>query len=129
MSSNPKLALLIGKESNEQYSIDTFAFAIGRGAGNNIVISRDALVSRQHAVLLHISGKMYLQDIGSRNGTMLNSKRLQTFHMMQLRTGDEICIGVTKFLVTYLSNECQRKSQVDTVPLNAGSCPELTAAH
>jgi|694.fasta_scaffold86863_2 pSer/pThr/pTyr-binding forkhead associated (FHA) protein len=119
MSSNPKLALLISKESNEQYSIDTFAFAIGRGAGNNIVISRDALVSRQHAVLLHINGKMYLQDIGSRNGTMINGKRIQSFHMMQLRTGDEICIGMTKFLVTDLSNECQSKIQADTVPLQA----------
>lgn len=132
MNSNLKLALLIMKESKQQYCINAFTFAIGRGAGNNILIARDALVSRQHAVFLHINGKNYLQDIGSRNGTLLNGKKIQCFLMIELHSGDEICIGATRFSFTDLSKEyysSNNRNVPDTFPLDTVSKPELVVLH
>ena len=67
---------------------------IGRAATNDIVIY-DNLVSKTHAYLyLHPSSKgCYLVDCGSKNGTLLNGKVLQSFEQYKVVDCDEICFG------------------------------------
>ena len=69
--------------------------AIGRVAGNEIVIDGDR-VSRRHAVIhRREAGEYWLMDLGSRNGTFLNRRRL--LQPAKLSDGDEIEIGGRSF--------------------------------
>lgn len=86
-------------------------------------------MSRHHAVLLYVNGKLYVQDLGSRNGTMLNGVLLQPLQMTQLHIGEEVCFGITKFLITDLRSGSPSAPQVDTIPLNTLLKAELVAAY
>lgn len=52
--------------------------AIGRNADNDVVFD-DGLVSRLHARLEAVQGKVLLVDQGSANGTFVNGQRIQTY--------------------------------------------------
>lgn len=65
--------------------------ALGRAVGNDVVLVDDR-VSRRHATI-HAQGEreFWLVDLGSRNGTYLNSRRVS--QPTRLRDGDRVQIG------------------------------------
>ncbi len=67
---------------------------IGRSASSNIVLDNDN-VSRAHARLTRIDDEYTLEDLGSRNGILLNGLQV---HSAVLRDGDEVSIGDFAFL-------------------------------
>jgi hypothetical protein len=71
--------------------------AVGREAGNDVVLEADDQVSRLHAVLERIGPGWSITDLGSRNGTRVNG--VQITGPRALQHGDELLIGGT--LVTY----------------------------
>jgi len=72
------------------------SLSIGRHAACQVVIADDR-VSRHHA-LIHAQskGELLLVDLGSRNGTYLNDRRVQ--HPIRLRNGDRLLIGGALFI-------------------------------
>ena len=64
---------------------------VGREASNEIVISSDQ-ASRRHARIVSAAGGHLLQDLGSTNGTFVNSKQVKE---QRLRHGDVIRIAST----------------------------------
>jgi hypothetical protein len=68
---------------------------VGRVAGCDIVIN-DAKASRRHARFVVESGVVEIEDLGSSNGTLLNSKPVTR---RLLRDGDQVQIGKT--IITY----------------------------
>jgi sigma-B regulation protein RsbU (phosphoserine phosphatase) len=56
----------------------------------------DPLVSRQHASLVRRGNDVWVEDLGSTNGTLINGERLA--EMRRLRGGDELCLGVTRMI-------------------------------
>ncbi|HXG67265.1 MAG TPA: DUF3616 domain-containing protein [Blastocatellia bacterium] len=66
---------------------------MGKGPRNDIVIS-DPAVSSTHAVIRFENGAYTVADIGSRNGTYVNSERISGPH--KLKHGDVIGIGLSK---------------------------------
>ena len=69
---------------------------IGRGDQNTIVLADD-LASRQHAMIQQSeAGEYQLIDLGSRNGTQVNSRRVTT--PLILQSGDRITIGRHEFV-------------------------------
>jgi pSer/pThr/pTyr-binding forkhead associated (FHA) protein len=66
---------------------------IGKGPRNDIVIA-DPAVSTSHAVIRVENGGYTITDIGSRNGTSVNGKRI--IATQSLNHGDVIGMGVTK---------------------------------
>ena len=56
-------------------------------------------VSRKHCRLLWQEGQVYLSDLNSTNGTLLNGKRLEPGRMTLLQAGDEVSIGRCRFKV------------------------------
>ena len=64
--------------------------AIGRAAGNSIVLA-DTAVSAQHARLLWEQKQWSISDVGSTNGTLVNGKLVTS--PTPLRIGDSIGIG------------------------------------
>jgi pSer/pThr/pTyr-binding forkhead associated (FHA) protein len=71
---------------------------IGKGPRNDIVIA-DPAVSTSHAVLRAENGGYTITDIGSRNGTSVNGKRITSTE--KLNHGDVIGMGVTKLTFRY----------------------------
>jgi len=63
---------------------------IGRDVTNEVVIG-DAEVSRQHARVTRTPGGYVLEDLGSTNGTFVNSERLMAPRV--LKPGDMIAFG------------------------------------
>jgi adenylate cyclase len=69
---------------------------IGRGNGNTVVLD-DTQVSRAHAMIQwDPSGCYYLSDLGSRNGTLVNGRRVSAPVILQ--PGDRITIGHHEFV-------------------------------
>ena len=58
-------------------------------------------VSRRHALILHKDDRLYLQDLGSRNGTYLNRARLKPEEPEQLFPGDEIRLGKMALRISF----------------------------
>ncbi len=67
---------------------------IGRSSEADVALS-DPEVSRRHAALQAASGILYLTDLGSRNGTFLNGKRLAG-EGIEVKVGDRIDVGNTR---------------------------------
>jgi hypothetical protein len=59
-----------------------------------IPLDFDDAVSSRHAILtLHPDGSVGLRDIGSANGTMVNSQDIATMADIPIKSGDEITLG------------------------------------
>jgi adenylate cyclase len=64
-------------------------FIVGRSVKAQIQIDGD-LVSRQHARFYEEDGRWYVQDLQSRNGTLVNGQRITT---AVLKSGDVVMVG------------------------------------
>ncbi|MEX2254605.1 MAG: FHA domain-containing protein [Acidimicrobiia bacterium] len=66
---------------------------VGRGGGCGIVITADQFVSTVHARVFRRGDDMYVEDLGSRNGTFVNGERVTA--TTQIRRGDRVQFGQT----------------------------------
>jgi len=73
---------------------------IGRDAENDIVLPEPEC-SRRHCELIFQSGRWFIRDCDSRNGTFINDKQITGEHMLQ--PGDVIRIALVKINFTILS--------------------------
>ncbi len=81
-----------GVEQHLQMVGDELRF--GRGLDNDVVL--DSLsVSREHARLLRADG-LFIEDLGSRNGTFVNGQRVQRARVVP---GDRIRLGATELRI------------------------------
>jgi len=69
---------------------------IGRGKGNDIVISKET-VSSFHATIEFKDGYFYLEDLRSTNGTRLNNDKLRHNDPVRLKSGDRIDFSIHEF--------------------------------
>ncbi len=65
-------------------------FAVGRSAACQLSLD-DPLVSRRHAVLIVAGGSVTLDDLGSRNGVLVNGHKISG--RVRVSSGDKLLIG------------------------------------
>jgi hypothetical protein len=70
----------------------TQALTIGREADATLCINHQ-IVSRRHAMITYANGCYLLRDLGSRNGTFLNNRRLEPYSVHILQPHDKLQIG------------------------------------
>jgi pSer/pThr/pTyr-binding forkhead associated (FHA) protein len=70
---------------------------IGRSSEGDVPLG-DPETSRRHAALQAAGGALYITDLGSRNGTFLNGKRLAN-EGIELKVGDQVDVGNTRIEV------------------------------
>ena len=58
-------------------------------------------VSRSHGRLIVADGKLYIEDIGSANGTYVNGTRIAKGERVMLRDGNEVTLGRMKVQFFY----------------------------
>lgn len=88
--------LLLKTDSGNRYLplVGSHCWTIGRSDDNNFVIP-DRWISRNHAMLQCMeTGEFYLIDLGSRNGSFVNGRRVSI--PVTLRNGDHLTFGQTE---------------------------------
>lgn len=73
----PKLIITLAGEPPQQVRLTEARALIGRSDLSDVVI-RDQFVSKQHALLIRDKNVVVLVDLRSRNGTFVNSRRVQS---------------------------------------------------
>jgi hypothetical protein len=80
-------------QEGEDFELDSAQLTIGRGGQNDISISTDEYASARHARFEPRQDGVWVQDLGSTNGTYLNGARLE--HPRRLTQGDIVRVGET----------------------------------
>ena len=83
-----------GEGNGRAFDIDAAAVTVGRGHPNDIPLD-DEFASTQHARLEARADGVWLEDVGSTNGTVVNGTRIDG--PRKLAPGDVIRIGDTDF--------------------------------
>ncbi|HST25018.1 MAG TPA: FHA domain-containing protein [Gaiellaceae bacterium] len=79
--------------AGEEHPIDSEPLLVGRDGDNDLPLVRDEFASGQHARIEPRRDGVYVEDIGSTNGTFVNGARLTT--PRKLSAGDVIRVGET----------------------------------
>lgn len=123
-----KVILTYNKKVLDTFELDQGDMKVGRRPDVDITIDSMA-VSGEHANIFTIGEDSFIQDLGSTNGTFVNSKKISKHH---LKDGDVIMIG--KHILSY-TNETQvavapvpTEDFAKTVIIGPPSAPEDTGA-
>lgn len=113
---------LVIKKDNarvDEFVIDQQQITIGRDSESDLPLN-DPSVSRQHARIQRIYTDLYVEDLGSTNGTSLNGRNV-TKHV--LKAGDRLIIG--SFVIDLVQEAEEAEDDLDkTVVIR----PEVVAA-
>lgn len=91
--STPHLILRTDSGSRYLSLFGSSCWTVGRGDDNNFVLP-DRWISRNHAMLQRMeTGEFYLIDLGSRNGSFVNGRRVSV--PVTLQNGDKLTFGQT----------------------------------
>jgi pSer/pThr/pTyr-binding forkhead associated (FHA) protein len=85
-----------GGRSGESFTVEGDRVGIGRSPDAEVFLD-DVTVSRNHALIVRRKDGLYIDDLGSLNGTYVNRRRIESH---KLEEADEIQIG--KYKLSYL---------------------------
>lgn len=85
-----------GGHVGESFGIEGERMTVGRSPEAAVFLD-DVTVSRNHAVLVRRRDGLYIDDLGSLNGTYVNRRRIESHKLVD---GDELQVG--KYKLTYL---------------------------
>ena len=89
-----KLIVLAGAKKDAEVPLKKSKFVIGRAEGCSLRAGSNA-ISRKHCEITHTANGVVIQDLGSRNGTIVNDVLIEG--PTPLSNGDEIRIGPLEF--------------------------------
>ena len=85
-----------GGRAGESFTVEGDRISIGRTPDAAVFLD-DVTVSRNHALIVRRRDGLYIDDLGSLNGTYVNRRRIESH---KLEDGDEIQVG--KYKLSYL---------------------------
>lgn len=81
--------------NRREFAIHAAATLVGRKSPSDLIIP-DTSVSRRHCQFELREGKLWVHDVGSRNGTFVNRERAD---QVELKAGDVVTVGHAHFIV------------------------------
>jgi len=95
------------------YALKRTRTVMGREFGD-ILLREDLNVSRIHMALIAEGRNLFLEDLGSSNGTFLNGTRIQPQKRYPLSNGDTIQLGDSKIKVEFKGVKSDEESRTGT---------------
>lgn len=92
----PSLFVIQGRDQGKRFELRGPHLSIGREKGNAIQL-HDSEISRSHAELVRDGDRFDLLDLGSSNGSFVNSQRVER---QELKSGDRVQLGRTLMIFT-----------------------------
>ncbi|MCA9151531.1 MAG: FHA domain-containing protein, partial [Planctomycetales bacterium] len=92
----PSLFVIQGRDQGRRFELRERVLGIGRDPSNRIRLG-DTEVSRRHAELHRCEDGYHWHDLGSSNGSFVNTVRVE---QQPLRSGDRIQVGSTLMIYT-----------------------------
>ena len=94
----PKLYLKVEKSLYPmpwtEMELEPGSYIIGRSPYAHIIVP-DKLVSRRHARVFYANNKWYIEDLGSKNGTILDDNDIRNAGPVELRGEHDLILGTT----------------------------------
>jgi pSer/pThr/pTyr-binding forkhead associated (FHA) protein len=101
-----KIIFRDGAQKGNEFQISDEDITIGRGLENSIVID-DIQISRNHMRIFRKDDGIYIKDLKSTNGTLLNGKALKK--TQKLRNGDTVTIGESNIFEVQIPGEAPKE--------------------
>ena len=93
---NAKLVVVGGEVKTTEIKL-RLPCVIGRGKGSTVTLPHP-LVSRQHCELFESSGRLWVRDLGSLNGTYVNNEKVSE---TELPPNELLTVGAVTFRAVY----------------------------
>jgi diguanylate cyclase (GGDEF)-like protein len=97
--------VLAGESLGQMFRVDASGVVIGRSADAGIRLRGEG-VSRQHARVTVVEGRVHLEDLASANGMLVNGERVAR---ATLRDGDKVQLGTTTILKFTYTDELEEE--------------------
>jgi len=119
-----------GRKSHHSLTKPVTSVGRSRTSGNDIILSGDGMVSKQHArIEREADGRFHVHDLGSTNGLSVNGVRVDGNR--GLIDGDEILIGATKLVFQQVGGparpEVAKPAASEQSPAGASSAARLSS--
>lgn len=115
----PTLIVTMNGETLQECRVKNAKTLIGRSAYSDVFIDHK-LISKYHALIFRDKGSFLLADLKSRNGTLLNSRRV---NIQALRNDDIISLGTHRIKFSNASSRSRahvaKAHSVDTVKMES----------
>jgi len=107
--SGPYVVLKTESGTRRLSLVGSNCWTVGRSDDNNLVLP-DRWISRNHAMIQVMeTGEFYLIDLGSRNGSFVNGRRVSV--PVTLRDGDQLTFGQTELQFYRPSEQSAKESE------------------
>ena len=95
-------------------------FTIGRAGSSAILLDRDNLTSRHHALLKREGNRYLLFDLRSANGVFVNGQKIMVDNEYELLDGDHISIGNYELIFRSSTSDRELEPTTDQLTHTAG---------
>jgi DNA-binding winged helix-turn-helix (wHTH) protein len=113
MPSVQRFLIQEGDRAGKAVALDSFPFTIGRARDCNYVLDYTE-ISRLHAQCYSDHLNIFLEDMGSTNGTFVNGRRLDPGEAYRLRAGDMVRFAQ---ICTWIFDDPATTMQIDPIRL------------
>jgi serine phosphatase RsbU (regulator of sigma subunit) len=113
------LQILKGANEGAMIPLDGDRFVLGRNPDCAIVIPVTS-VSREHAQIVRVAGKYFIEDRQSRNGTFVNNQAISA--RVPLKNNDKI--RICDFLAAFIDAPAARVGDAETAPDDLTDAPD-----
>ncbi|MBW2302927.1 MAG: PAS domain S-box protein [Deltaproteobacteria bacterium] len=93
-----RLFMIKGPMQGRAFDLNDEITSIGRALDNDIQLD-DPSVSRKHAKIFREGEKLYIEDLQSQNGTLINGRPITPFESVELKRGISIAMGNILFIL------------------------------
>ena len=114
-----------GAQAGNEFQISDEDITIGRDLGNSIVID-DIQISRNHMRVFRKEDGLFIEDLKSTNGTILNGKALKK--TQKLKNGDTVTIGENNIFEVQAPGEGSKAKAAKVEKAAAEEQPEKVKA-
>lgn len=112
-----KLVVISGKLRGSQFEVGEGQFSIGKNAENDIHLDLPG-ISKRHCALFQQKQDLFLEDLNSSNGTLVNKKIVKKTH---LKAGDIISLPGVSFKVVFIKKKYISSQSTDHQEETKGS--------